>query len=169
MIYFKFFGGSLIVISSFFIGEIISKGYIKRTNALRNSRLVVNEIMTTLDYTLNTPEELIRSVAETKGFDCDYLNIAVEGIDRGIEFKKAWYEAIENSKEGFITSDIKVLKQIGRILGASDLQTQHIQLELLINELDLLINTSTASQLEKIKLVKSTAILSGFAVTILLI
>ena len=78
---------------------------------------------------------------------------------------EAWKNALEESKTNLKEEDIKVLKNLSKLLGKTDIDGQLSEIELIEEQ----ITNAEEEQKKNEKLYKSLGILAGIAIAIILI
>lgn len=82
---------------------------------------------------------------------------------------EAWKNALEESKTNLKEEDIKVLKNLSKLLGKTDIDGQLSEIELIEKFIEEQITNAEEEQKKNEKLYKSLGILAGIAIAIILI
>lgn len=141
----------------------------ERLSSLEEARAMLLALKNRLEFTLATPAELLEELKTDERFkNCRYLHQASELTYR-LGFEAGWSMALEQSGGELECGDIRLLSEIGSVLGKSDLETQRRQLELILERLSDLVTAAREQSPQKQKLYYSLGSLSGLAAAVMLL
>jgi stage III sporulation protein AB len=171
---FKLFGSIIVLLSSGFLGYVLSSDCEKRPQQLRELQVLLqmfeNRINYLSDVLTEAFEKVYRSTSNEVGifFRCTVLKLKQ---DRNITASVAWEEAVkENIKKTALNmEDEEILISFGKILGSSDLEGQIKNIKLTLNQLKIQEQKAEEHKNKNESMYKSLGILGGIAIVIVLI
>ena len=150
---------NLILITSTIIGITFSKKYAYRVKELQEMKNALNIFMTKIKFTYEPIPSTFMYISEkVEGNVCKIFKNAVEEM----ESKSA---TVTNMKE----DDIGIIKNLGRLLGKTDIEGQLNEIKLVNNFLDTQIRTAEDEKNKNEKMYRTLGIVAGMTITILLI
>lgn len=171
---FKIMGSLIVLLSSCFLGYILSSDCKKRPQQLRELQALLqmfeNQITYLSDILTEAFERIYRSSKNEVGI---FFIDTVEKLKNGKSMNAscAWEAAIrENIKRTALNrEDEEILVSFGRILGSSDLEGQVKNIKLALSQLRLQEQKAEENRSKNEGMYKSLGILGGMAVVIVLI
>lgn len=159
----------LIFIASLFIGKLISQKYINREKELKELKTALTMFETKMKFTYEAIPEIFTDIAEKIGGNIG--NIFQNAADKMQEMTAgdAWNEAIEDGQSNMIPEDKNILKNLGRLLGKTDIDGQIAEIELVNNFLDDQIELAKQERNKNEKMYKTLGGVIGLALVIILI
>ncbi|MCH5193491.1 MAG: stage III sporulation protein AB [Oscillospiraceae bacterium] len=165
----KIIGIAVIISVTSFAGSYFSASLKNRVVMLKKMNYMLEEISILLRCRSATVYEITEALAADERFsDFDFLKKVLS--DRNRPFRESWCEAVsENIPGGAKKSDMELLADIGRRLGASDLDGQISTINIWQSELGSAISSAEADYAGKAKLYRSLGVLSGAFISIMLV
>ena len=157
---------SFIFLSCSLIGILISKKYVNRVNELREFKNALNIFKTKIKYTYEPLPEIfaeiidsnISSVFKTAS---DKMNICAAG--------EAWDLALKMDELNIDEEDRNILRNLGKLLGKTDMQGQVNQIEMTSDFLDKQIRKAENQKDKSEKMYRTLGMIIGIAIVIMLI
>ncbi len=133
----------LVFISTSFVGILISNKYKNRVIELKEIKNALNIFETKIKFTYEPIPEIFKEISNSiKPNIADIFNIAGKKMEK-LSAKIAWEEALNNADTNLKLEDIKIIKDLGKLLGKTDIQGQISQIELTNTFLDTQIQKAT--------------------------
>lgn len=172
--FFKLAGCLIVLLSSGFLGYILSTDCKKRPQQLRELQALLqifeNRISYLSDVIIDAFERLYSSSESEAGvfFACTAGKLKT---DRSINAASAWEASVkENIKKTALNrEDEEILISFGKFLGGSDLEGQVKNIRLAINQLKMQEQKAEESRSRNEGMYRSLGILGGIAVVLVLI
>ena len=156
---------NLILITSTIIGITFSKKYAYRVKELQEMKNALNIFMTKIKFTYEPIPSTFMYISEkVEGNVCKIFKNAVEEMESK-SAGDAWNSSLTNMKE----DDIGIIKNLGRLLGKTDIEGQLNEIKLVNNFLDTQIRTAEDEKNKNEKMYRTLGIVAGMTITILLI
>ena len=162
--------GIVVIISvTSFGGSYFSSALKNRVVILKKLNYMLDEILILIRCKSATVYEIAETLAADQRFsDFDFLKKVIS--DKNKPFRENWCSAVsENIPQGAKKSDIELLTDIGRKLGASDLEGQISTISLWQSELVSAISSAEEDYARKAKLYRSLGVLMGAFISIMLV
>lgn len=151
----KFITLSLIFGGTSFIGILISKKYENRLKELQNIKSSLHLLEVKIKFTYDSLPKLFREIemkyVENIG---KIFGLASEKMEV-ITPEKAWEEAINESSTNLTQKDKDILKDLGKLLGQTDVEGQISQIKLVSNFLDIQIEEANKEKMKNQKLYRT--------------
>lgn len=165
----KIIGIAVIISVTSFAGSYFSFALKNRVVMLKKLNYMLDEILLLLRCKSATVYEIAETLAvDQRFFDFDFLKKVIS--DRNKPFRESWCSAVsENIPQGAKKSDMELLTDIGRKLGASDLEGQINTISLWQSELVSAISSAEEDYARKAKLYRSLGVLTGAFISIMLV
>ena len=171
---FKFIGSIIVLLSSGFLGYILSTDCRKRPQQLRELQTLLQMFENQISYLSD-----ILTVAFERIYRCSksevgiFFNSTIEKLqnDKTLNASQAWEAAVrENIKKTALNKeDEEILVSFGKILGNSDLDGQIKNIRLTLSQLGQQEQKAEESRSKNEGMYKSLGVLGGIAVVIILI
>lgn len=166
---FKIIGIVIIISVTSFTGSYFSMILKNRVVILKKLNYMLEEILILLRCRSATVYEIAEALAADDRFsDFGFLQKVIS--DKNKPFRENWCKAVsENIPQGAKKSDIELLTDIGRKLGASDLDGQISTISLWQSEVVSAISSAEEDYAGKAKLYRSLGVLAGAFISIMLV
>jgi stage III sporulation protein AB len=171
---FKLLGSLIVLLSSGFLGYILSTDCKKRPQQLRELQALLQMFENQISYLSDVLAEAFERIYRSSNCEVAvFFSSTVEKLkmNRGLNASQAWEAAIrENIKKTALDKeDEEILVSFGRILGSSDLDGQVKNIRLALSQLKMQEQKAEANRKKNEGMYKSLGILGGLAVVIVLI
>jgi stage III sporulation protein AB len=171
---FKMLGCIMVLLSSGFLGYILSADCKKRPRQLRELQSMLQIFENQISYLSDVLAEAFLRLSSSNGGETGiFFSNTVERLQSGrsITAAKAWEEAVrENIKKTSLNrEDEEILVSFGKLLGSSDLEGQIKNIRLTLGQLKLQEQKAEESRAKNEGMYRSLGILGGIAVVIVLI
>lgn len=151
------------------IGIIYSKKYINRAVQLEQMKKLLNMFKVKIKFTCDTVQEIFNQLyIDTPNEIGEIFKKANEYMET-YSVKEAWNKSLEEAKTNFTKEDIESLKNLGKILGQTDLEGQINQIELTQNLLENQIKEAIEEKNKNSKMYRTLGVTVGLAISIILI
>lgn len=169
MFIFKIVILGLIVAITTYIGILISKKYVNRVKQLKDLKLKLLELKNKMKFTYEplgniflelskNGEEKVRNV-----FKEIYINMNKKSL------KEVWNKAFDSEQLSFTKEDREIIKELGNLLGKTDLEGQVSKLEVTDLFIDMQIEKGENERRKSEKMYKSLGVIFGIALVIILV
>ena len=151
------------------IGMLKAKKYVDRANELREFKSAISMFKTKLKYTYNPIQEIFTEITEKfqsnvgKVFKIASINMQNKNAS------ESWNLAIDLGPLNINDEDKSILKNMGNLLGQTDLAGQISQVELTENFIDEQIIKAEKERLKNEKLYRTLGMTAGMAIVIILL
>ena len=160
--------GLILAVSSF-IGITIAQKYNNRVKNLREMKKALNHFKTKIKFTYEPlPEILEERIESVTGESKQIFISALEKMENK-NAGEAWNEAIEASNVMLEQEDKDILKNLGKLLGKTDIEGQLSEIELTSSFLDSQIKKAEQEREKNGKLYKTLGVITGIGIVIVLI
>lgn len=160
-----FFG---IIINSFIIGNLISNKYVQRVKELQEIKNGLNIFKNKAKFTYAPISDIFVEVSENLNTNIKELFKNSSDYMKILSADKAWIKAIDESSNNLKSSDKDVIKNLGKLLGKTDIDGQLSGIELTETFLDEQINNAKEEQEKNRKLYKTLGAVVGLVIVIIL-
>lgn len=168
MFFIKLFILFLIFLSSLRAGKIIAKKYSNRVDELKEMKNALNMFLTKIKFTYESvPEAFIEIGNSVNGNIGKIFRTASENMKEKAA-GEAWEEVIEKTETSLTEEDKGIIKNMGRMLGKTDLDGQISEIKLVQNFLNTQIEIAEREKQKNEKLYKTLGGVVGLAVVIIL-
>lgn len=158
-----------ILVSSTYIGILISNKYLNRVKELKEIKNALNIFSTKIKFTYEPIPEIFMEISnKIKPEIGTIFNIASKKM-KELSAGEAWINALENSNTNMKKEDIEVLKTLSNLLGKVDVEGQINEVELVENFLNTQIEQAEEEKMKYVKMYKTLGITIGLAIVIIMI
>lgn len=159
----------IILMSTTYIGILISKKYLNRVKDLKEMKNALNIFSTKIKFTYEPIPQIFREIS--KKVKPNIANIFEKSSEKmeNENAGEAWRETLEESNTSMIKEDIEVLKNLSNLLGKVDIEGQVNEVELVENFLDTQIELAEEEKQKYARMYKTLGVTIGLAVVIILI
>lgn len=151
------------------IGILKSRRYIDRINELREFKNALNIFKTKINFTYEPIPEIFNQISES-------METNISGIFRkasyNMNFKpagEAWNIAMDTDILNISSEDKTILKNLGKLLGKTDLKGQLNQIELTTSFLENQIKKAEIEREKNEKLYRTLGMIIGLGIVIILV
>ncbi len=169
MFFVKVFILFLIFYSSLKVGKVIARKYYNRVSELKEMKNALNMFLTKIRFTYESVPESFNEIGNNiKGKIGEIFKIA-SGKMKNMSAGDAWEETIEKADISLTDEDKNVIKNLGRMLGKTDLEGQVSEIKLVQNFLNTQIDIAEKEKQKNEKLYKTLGGVIGLAIVIILV
>lgn len=169
MIFIKFFILVLVFGSSLAIGILIANRYSSRVKELKEMKNALNMFETKIKFTYESVPEIFDEISnQVVGNIGNIFKVACEKM-KDISAGEAWRESIDTQTSNMNTEDKDVLKNLGKLLGKTDIEGQISEIELVISFLDTQIEFAEKERVKNEKMYKTLGGIIGLTLVIIFI
>lgn len=169
----KIWGCVMIFLGCSGIGFSLGNDYILRIKHLEQVKKYFRLLEGEIQYSNSGIFEALSKLSkQSSGFFTDFLGKTAEDMTNHKSLKEAWNIAIKQileNKSKLMHSDIDIVKELGESLGITDRETQIKNIENSIAQIDSIINELKKYKNEKCKIYKTSGIVAGAFITIILL
>lgn len=169
MLMIRIFIYSAIFLTCSIIGVLKSRKYVYRVNELREFKNALNIFKAKINFTYEPIPEIFEQISESSTSN-------IGGVFRkasyNMNFKsagEAWNTAMETDILNINTEDRNILKELGKLLGKTDLKGQVDQIELTSSFLDDQIKKAEMEREKNEKMYRTLGMILGLGIVIVLI
>ena len=151
------------------IGILISKMYENRVKELRQFKNILNIIKTKIKFTYEPLTEIFNQISQEKSskieeiFENMTYKLAFENI------KYSWMDAIQEADISITQEDKDILKELGKVLGQTDADSQVNEIEVTESFLNMQIKKAEEARKKNQKMYKTLGVVVGLVFVIILI
>lgn len=151
------------------IGILISKMYENRVKELRQFKNILNIIKTKIKFTYEPLAEIFNQISQEKSskieeiFENMTYKLAFENV------KYSWMDAIQEADISITQEDKDILKELGKVLGQTDADSQVNEIEVTESFLNIQIEKAEAARKKNQKMYKTLGVVVGLVFVIILI
>ena len=151
------------------IGILISKMYENRVKELRQFKNILNIIKTKIKFTYEPLAEIFNQISQEKSskieeiFENMTYKLAFENI------KYSWMDAIQEADISITQEDKDILKELGKVLGQTDADSQVNEIEVTESFLNMQIKKAEEARKKNQKMYKTLGVVVGLVFVIILI
>ena len=151
------------------IGILISKMYENRVKELRQFKNILNIIKTKIKFTYEPLTEIINQISQEKSskieeiFENMTYKLAFENV------KYSWMDAIQEADISITQEDKDILKELGKVLGQTDADSQVNEIEVTESFLNMQIEKAEEARKKNQKMYKTLGVVVGLVFVIILI
>ncbi len=154
------------------IGNLISKKYKNRVDELKTFKEAFNILESKIKFTyepLGDIFEEISNLSYKNSINSIFMN--AKNNMKKLGLKKSWDKAIENNKQNLSlkTEDIDIIKNLGNMLGKTDVEGQLSEIKLNMSFLDTQIAIAEEECMKNEKMYRTMGTIFGLAIIIILI
>lgn len=169
MIIFKLFILSMIIVASSAIGILFSKKYANREKELKEMKNSLNIFATKIKFTYEPIPNVFMEISNK--IEGNVGNIFARAANRMQEISagEAWVQALEETKYNLNKEDISVIKNLGRMLGQTDLEGQISEIEVVNEFLTSQLENAKEERRKNEKMYRTLGLVCGLTIAIILI
>ena len=151
------------------IGILISKMYENRVKELRQFKNILNIIKTKIKFTYEPLAEIFNQISQEKSstieeiFENMTYKLAFENV------KYSWMDAIQEADISITQEDKDILKELGKVLGQTDADSQVNEIEVTESFLNMQIEKAEEARKKNQKMYKTLGVVVGLVFVIILI
>lgn len=172
MIIIKYIILMLLLLSSSYIGILVSKKYQTRVNELKEIKNLLAIFVTKIKLTYEPIPQIFEELGNKKNTNAiNIINLFKTAASKMKEQSAgiAWLNALEKTSTNLKKEDIEILQGLSTLLGKVDLEGQINEIELVDHFLDTQIKKAEEENNKYKKMYKVLGITTGLAVVIILI
>lgn len=169
MIIIKWMIISGIFLTSFMIGNLISKKYILRVKELKDLKNALNIIESKIKFTYEPIPEIFHQTSRMFSKNIEVIFEQAATYMRDIDAEKAWNKSLEESITNLNKEDIENIRSFGKMLGKTDKEGQVSSLELTKNLIEMQIEKAKVEEEKNAKMYRTLGSIMGLAFVIMLI
>ena len=151
------------------IGILISKMYENRVKELRQFKNILNIIKTKIKFTYEPLAEIFNQISQEKSskieeiFENMTYKLAFENV------KYSWMDAIQEADISITQEDKDILKELGKVLGQTDADSQVNEIEVTESFLNIQVEKAEEARKKNQKMYKTLGVVVGLVFVIILI
>lgn len=151
------------------IGILISKMYENRVKELRQFKNILNIIKTKIKFTYEPLAEIFNQISQEKSskieeiFENMTYKLAFENV------KYSWMDAIQEADISITQEDKDILKELGKVLGQTDADSQVNEIKVTESFLNMQIEKAEEARKKNQKMYKTLGVVVGLVFVIILI
>ena len=168
MIIIKYFLLFLILVASTLIGKSLSKKYVYRLQELEEIKNTLNILKTKIKFTYEPIPELFNELEKSKVKNVGNIFYLAKEKMKKENISIAWEKAIDESITNLKKEDKEILKTLGKLLGATDIEGQLGQIETTKSLLENQTKEALEEKLKNEKLYSKLGTTIGLAIVVLL-
>lgn len=142
------------------IGILISKMYENRVKELRQFKNILNIIKTKIKFTYEPLTEIFNQISQEK-------SSKIEEIFENVKY--SWMDAIQEADISITQEDKDILKELGKVLGQTDADSQVNEIEVTESFLNMQIEKAEEARKKNQKMYKTLGVVVGLVFVIILI
>jgi len=169
MIIIKLFILVLVFGSSLSIGFLIAKKYSGRVKELKNMKNALNMFETKIKFTYESVPEIFEEISKQIEGEVGIIFAQASQKMKDLSAGEAWNQSIDNTDTSMNTEDKTILKNLGKLLGKTDIEGQISEIKLVSDFLDTQIELAEQEKNKNEKMYKTLGGIIGLALVIILI
>ena len=169
MIIVKFLILVLVFVCSFFIGLLIAKKYANRVKELKEMKNALTMCKTKMKFTYASIPEIFEEISTKIDGEVGMIFKLSANKMKDQSAGEAWNESIDLVYSSMKEEDKTVLKNLGKMLGKTDLEGQISEIELVNHFLDTQIEMAESEKRKNEKMYKTLGGIIGLTLVIILI
>lgn len=150
------------------IGIMIAKNYENRVNVLREFKNILNIMKVKMKFTYEPLSEIFSQIAKDNKTNIERIFGQMANQITYCQTRDVWMDCIQNSDIGLKQEDKDILKQLGKLLGQTDVEGQISEICLIQNFLDIQIEKAEDEKKKNQKMYKTLGIIAGLVFVIIL-
>ena len=166
---FKFFLLILVFASSSHIGLLISKKYSNRAEELKQIKTAISMLEAKIKFTYEPLPTIFEQISKNSTANIATIFKTANKKIKTLSVKEAWEESIDTVNLSINQEDKNILKELGNMLGQTDVDGQVSQIEVTKSFIDMQIEKAEEERKKNEKLYKTLGITVGLAIVIVLI
>lgn len=169
MLFFKLFIIAMIIGASSAIGILFSKKYSNREKELKEMKNALNMFATKIKFTYEAIPNVFTEISNKIGGNIG--NIFSRTVNRMKELPAgdAWNMAIEETNYNLNKEDVAVIRNLGRMLGQTDLDGQINEIEVVNEFLTTQLQNAREERIKNEKMYRTLGVVTGLTIAIILI
>lgn len=169
MLIFKFILLISIIVVSTLLGILFSKKYSRRESELKDMKSALNMFSTKIKFTYEPIPNLFLEISNKIGGNIGKIFERASVRMKEESAGEAWNKSFEDVVTNLLDEDITTLKNLGRLLGQTDLEGQISEIEVVNQFLDTQLENARQEKLKNEKMYRTLGIISGMTIAIILI
>jgi len=169
MIVVKFLILLLVFGSSLSIGFLVAKKYSNRVIELKNMKNALNMFETKIKFTYESVPEIFKEIAKQIEGEVGLIFEQASQEMREMTAGEAWNTSIDCSNTNMNMEDKTILKNLGKMLGKTDIEGQISEIKLVSSFLDTQIEIAEQEKIKNEKMYKTLGGVIGLTLVIILI
>lgn len=158
-----------IIIASTLIGILFSKKYSKREKELKDMKSALNMFATKIKFTYEPIPNLFLEISNKIGGNVGKIFERASNRMKEESAGAAWNNSFLDVPNNLLEEDVVILKNLGRLLGQTDLEGQISEIEVVSQFLNTQLENAKQEKLKNEKMYRTLGIISGLAIAIILI
>lgn len=159
----------IILVACSLIGKYLSKKYVLRVSQLEEMKNALNMFQSKIKFTYEPIPEIFEEIAKNTGQSIGQVFQTAKEKMQTQTANIAWEEAIEESKNNYLTQEDKnVIKTLSKLLGQTDVEGQTSQIEITQKFLETQIKQAQQQKEKNEKLYSKLGTTIGLAIVIIL-
>lgn len=168
MLFVKYFMLFLILVASVLLGKNIARKYVNRLKELEEMRTALNIFRSKVSFTYSPIPEIFEEIAkDSKGNIGKIFSAASKKMEK-VTANIAWSEAINEVDSNLNKEDKKILENLSKLLGQTDVEGQISQIDITQKFLDNQIQDAIDEKQKNEKLYSKLGITIGLAIVVVL-
>lgn len=169
MFFIKVFILFLIFLGSLKAGKIIAKKYSNRVTELKEMKNALNMFLTKIKFTYESVPETFSEIGNNINGNIGKIFKTASENMKEKSAGEAWEEVIDKVETNLTDEDKSIIKNLGRMLGKTDLEGQISEIKLVQNFLNTQIDLAEKEKQKNEKLYKTLGGVIGLAIVIILV
>lgn len=169
MFFIKVFILLFIFLGSLQAGKIIAKKYSNRVIELKEMKNALNMFLTKIKFTYESVPESFQEIGNNIGGNIGKIFRTASENMKEKSAGEAWEEIIEKVETSLTEEDKGIIKNLGRMLGKTDLEGQVSEIKLVQDFLNTQIDLAEKEKQKNEKLYKTLGGVVGLAIVIILV
>lgn len=154
---------------SILIGILISRKYKDRVIELTEFRNSLNILENKIKFTYEPLQEIFKQISENLENNISSIFENTNKNLKRMNMQEAWNKAIDESKLNLNKEDISIIKNMGKLLGRTDVEGQISEIKLTSDFIAMQIEKAEKDREKNEKLYKTLGTVVGLAIVIILI
>lgn len=151
------------------IGITISKMYGNRVNELKEFKSILNVMKTKMKFTYEPLAEIFSNISKDNITSIEKIFSKMSKQIDYLPVKDVWENNIQKADISINQEDKDILKQLGKLLGQTDIEGQIGEIETVESFLDMQISKAEEEKKKNQKLYKTLGVVAGLTFVIILI
>lgn len=152
-----------------YIGNSKASKYVDRVKELISFKSALNILENKIKFTQTPLEEIFIQISKSST-EKNVINIfEALIINKNVNMHKTWGKVINTSETNLNNEDKKILIDMGRILGATDVEGQVSNIKITSEFIDNQIKKAEGEKEKNVKLFRTLGIVSGLTIIIILL
>lgn len=169
MIFFKIILLISIVIASTFLGILLSKKYSNREKELKEMKSALNIFATKIKFTYETIPNIFMEISNKVGGNVGQIFARASSRMKEENAGEAWANSFSDVQNNFVEEDVVTLKNLGRLLGQTDIEGQISEIEVVVQFLETQLENARQEKIKNEKMYRTLGIVCGLTIAIILI